>query len=305
MTVVWTRVNCLTSYPNMKMTTQLQASPLTHFEYVPAKTTLQAVVAMSIKTLSGETFLVSVAAVVQRNGIVPSAIRSHLNIGRLVASQYIQQTTKTCTIFNYTVFSQQNVSLKLYPEGPCSTVSDTLLLQLSMNHGCPPGFSLENSSVSCVCDQALQKYTNRCNITNGLGQILRESGDTFWVGYDQSYGLTVHPHCPFNNCVSHAVNFSLNNTNMQCAYNRSGLLCRACKDKYGLVLGISHCKQCTNYHLYLHIPFALLGVALVFFLLICKLTVATGTLSGLVFYANIVGVNRNIFLTVESTSETR
>ena len=44
-----------------------------------------------------------------------------------------------------------------------------------------------------------------------------------------------------------------------------------------------------------------MGVALVFLLLVCKLTVATGTLSGLVFYANIVGPNRAIFLPVEST----
>ena len=44
-----------------------------------------------------------------------------------------------------------------------------------------------------------------------------------------------------------------------------------------------------------------MGVALVFLLLVCKLTVATGTLSGLVFYANIVGVNTNIFLPVKST----
>ena len=44
-----------------------------------------------------------------------------------------------------------------------------------------------------------------------------------------------------------------------------------------------------------------MGVALVFFLLVCKLIVATGTISGLVFYANIVGVNRTIFLPVKST----
>ena len=49
------------------------------------------------------------------------------------------------------------------------------------------------------------------------------------------------------------------------------------------------------------VPFALMGVALVILLFVCKLTVATGTLSGLVFYANIVGVNRTIFLPVEST----
>ena len=36
-------------------------------------------------------------------------------------------------------------------------------------------------------------------------------------------------------------------------------------------------------------------------LFVCKLTVATGTLSGVVFYANAVGVNRTIFLPVEST----
>ena len=35
-------------------------------------------------------------------------------------------------------------------------------------------------------------------------------------------------------------------------------------------------------------------------LLVCKLTVVTGTLSGLVFYANVVGVNRSIFLPVDS-----
>ena len=43
-----------------------------------------------------------------------------------------------------------------------------------------------------------------------------------------------------------------------------------------------------------------MGVALVFLLLVCKLTVSTGTLSGLVFYANIVGANGSIFLPVKS-----
>ena len=257
----------------------------------------------SIKTLAiypGETVPISVVAVGQREGIVSSAVRSYLDKDRLLPSQYVQQTTKACTTLNYTVFSKQDVTLELYPEGPCSTVSDTLLVQLSIHQGCPPGFRLDNSSMSCVCNHALQKYTNRCNITNGVGKISRESDDTFWVGYDKPHRLILHPQCPFDNCVSHAVNFSLNNTDMQCAYNRSGLLCGACKNEYSLVLGTSHCKQCTNYHLYLLVPFALMGVALVILLLVCKLTVATGTLSGLLFYANIVGVNRTIFLPVES-----
>ena len=122
------------------------------------------------------------------------------------------------------------------------------------------------------------------------------------MGYDsQSDELILHPQCPFDYCVSDTVVFPLNNTDTQCANNRSGLLCGKCKKSYSLVLGTSHCKKCTKNHLILLIPFAVMGVALVFLLFVCKLTVATGMLSGLVFYANIVGVNRTIFLPVEST----
>ena len=45
----------------------------------------------------------------------------------------------------------------------------------------------------------------------------------------------------------------------------------------------------------------LMGVALIFLLLVCNLTVATGTLSGLVFYTNVVGINCAIFLLVKYT----
>ena len=261
----------------------------------------------------GETVQVSMVSTGQRNGIVPAEVRSHIEKGRLLSTEYVQQTTKMCTTLNYTVFSLQNVTLELYADGPCSTFGDKLVLKLNINQSCPPGFSLANSSMSCVCDQALQKHTNHCNITNGIGQIMRESDDTFWVGYDQSHKLIVHPYCPFDYCVNGRVVFPLNNTDMQCANNRSGLLCGACNIKqcngslacnstgYSLVVGSSHCKQCTNIHLLLLIPFALMGVALVFLLLVCKLTVATGTLSGLVFYANIVGANRTIFLPAGST----
>ena len=245
----------------------------------------------------GETFQVSVVSTGQRNGIVPAEVKGNVDRGRLLSSQYVQQTTKTCTTLNYTVFSQQTWSkVELYVDGPCSTFGDKLVLELNINRTCPPGFEISQDEHSCVCDQAFQQYTNNCNITNGLGQITRESDDTFWIGYDQSHGLTVHPQCPFDYCVDDTVVFPLNNTNIQCAYHRSGLLCGACNSKgYSLVLGSSRCKQCTNIYLLLLIPFALMGIALVFLLLVCKLTVATGTLSGLVFYANIVGANRDIF----------
>ena len=260
------------------------------------------------KVYSGETFYVSVGAFGQRKGAVPSGVRCYITTGNLQGFQYIQQTNNICTTFNYTVFSlsptyhEKEVHIGLYADGPCSTFSDKLVFRLNIHPNCPPGFDISKSARSCVCEQRLAKYTNNCNITNGLGQITRYSNQQFWVGYnDQSHGLILHPHCPLDYCVSQTVNFSLNNTDIQCAYNRSSLLCGACKEGYSLVLGTSQCKQCTNSHLVLLIPFAVMGVALVFLLLVCKLTVATGTLSGLMFYVNIVGVNRTVFLPVEST----
>ena len=260
-------------------------------------------VTQTLSVYPGETFQVSVVTVGQGNGIVPAAVKSNMDEGRLLNSQYIQRTTKKCTILNYTVFSQWTLSkLELYADGPCSTFGDKFTFRLNVNQTCPPGFNISREETACVCDEALQKYTNHCSITNGLGKIKRESGDRFWIGYDQSYGLTVHPHCPLDYCVNDTVVFPLNNTDIQCANNRSGLLCGACNRRgHSLVLGTSRCKQCTNSHLLLLIPFALMGVALVFLLLVCKLTVATGTLSGLVFYANIVGANHALFLPVGST----
>ena len=251
----------------------------------------------------GETFHVSVVAVGQRNGIVPSAVRSRFTKGFLQGLQYIQETKSACTKLSYTVFSlsDNDVQLELYADGPCTTFSDELVLQLDINQTCPPGFNLSSVESSCVCEPRLEIYTSHCNITDDLGKITRDSLDQFWVGYD--HGLILHPHCPLDYCVSHTVEFPLNNTDLQCVYQRTGRLCGACKRSqgYSLVLGTSQCAQCTNNHLALLVPFALMGIALVLLLFVCKLTVVTGTLSGVVFYANIVGVNRTLFLPVETT----
>ena len=266
-----------------------------------------------LQVYPGETFQITVVAVGQRNGTVSSNIMSIVRTystdfhpSTLLDYQYLQQTNNFCTTLNYTVFSLlQKVNLELYPEGSlCSKFKGgSLNISVNLNQTCPPGFNISESARSCVCEPRLAHYTNQCNITNGLGQLTRESGKHFWVGYDnQPHELILHPHCPFDYCVNNAaVVFPLNNTDIQCEYNRSGLLCGRCKEGYSLVLGTHQCRKCTNSHLALLIPFALMGVVLVFLLLVCKLTVATGTVSGLVFYANIVGDNRTIFLPVKST----
>ena len=252
----------------------------------------------------GETFQVSMVALGQRSGTVSSTVSSIIYIGKgdLQDSQYLQQTKNSCTELNYTVYSlSQSVEMEVHAEGsPCSSYT---VLEVALDQTCPLGFTFSESNKSCICVQRLAQYAHRCNIANGTGQITRQSGQQFWVGYDNtSHGLIRHPHCPFDHCVNYTVVFSLDDTDLQCAYNKSGLLCGGCKEGYSLVLATPQCRKCTNSLLVLLVPFAVMGVALVFLLLVCKLTLATGTLSGLVFYANIVEPNRNIFLPVESTN---
>ena len=56
-----------------------------------------------------------------------------------------------------------------------------------------------------------------------------------------------------------------------------------------------HCIPCGNTYLALILPFAAAGIALVALLLFLHMTVAHGTLSGLIFYANVVQGNWQIF----------
>ena len=136
----------------MEMTTKLQKLLLTHFTYAYVRTITQIVVCQGkhLSVYPGETFQVSVFSTGQRNGTVPSQVRSHLSTGRLLSSQYTQQTAQTCTTLSYTVFSLQNVTLELDADGPCSTFGDKLVLLLNESQYCPPGFVLSLDENSCV-----------------------------------------------------------------------------------------------------------------------------------------------------------
>ena len=122
--------------------------------------------------------------------------------------------------------------------------------------------------------------------------------NTFWVSQQTNSshpinGIVIDESgCPFDyNCMNTAINVTLDNPNAQCDNNHSGILCGACKENFSLALGRLHCLSCSNTYLALIIPFALAGIALVVLLFLLHLTVAAGTINGLIFYANIVQAN--------------
>ena len=261
---------------------------------------------VAIKAVPGKKISLTVAGLDQINHPISSIIRAEFPTeskytARLGQFQNKQTINNSCTELNYQVFTQtSDIKLTLYAEGSCNKLGTASLSVLVHLGPCPDGFQLEGDE--CTCTTELLKYTSVCNVDDGS---ILNSGD-FWAGglyKNGNYiGVISFPHCPFDYCKEDAVKFTLEDPDTQCAHNRSGIICGQCKFNYSLKLGGSGCSTCSSKHLvtfgFLFL-FALLGLALVALLILLKLTVVFGTLNGLIFYANIVGANKDIFIPQE------
>ena len=255
----------------------------------------------------GATLRIPVIALGQLGLPVPATFRAYFtfsngNSSDLAEGQNLQMIGAECTPLNYTVFSTlTTVDLYIYAEeGPCGP-TESMRITIHLQE-CPHVFVLNNSH--CVCEKRLQKFTNSCNIDNRT--FKRTRGSNFWVGIEQQngtyLGLILHPHCPLDYCRNDQIDVSTEDLDSQCQFNRTGILCGACRSNFSLALGGSQCLECTNSHLGLLIVFAVAGIILVFIITLLRLTVSIGTLSGLIFYANIIAVNRAIFLPQGTTN---
>ena len=250
---------------------------------------------LAVELYPGENFDVFVTVFGQRNATVPTVIQAQLSENiKIKEFQDAQNTAKLqlCSKFSFTVFSAESEhgNLTLSIDSPCD---HSFMIQIYMKK-CPHGFQLSTPTNTCICDERLtEKFTEKCDIETG---IVRPNGSEFWVGYDNdSDGLILHPQCPFDYCTEVEQVVNVDDSDTQCNYNRTGKLCGGCGGNTSLVLGSSRCMQCSNSYLALIIPFAIAGIALVLFLFILKLTVAVGTINGLIVYANLVQVNSSVF----------
>ena len=202
-----------------------------------------------------------------------------------------------CSQISYNLYSTEDFEeLVLYPDGPCrDTGVATAIINVTLLP-CPAGF--QKSEEKCVCEERLQAYNVSCTIDRDIS-IMRRAGSRVWIDalYDnETYqGLILSKTCPVEYCKTEAIALSLDNSDIQCANNRSGVLCGACATNYSLMLGSSRCEECSNAYLALLLPFAAAGIALVAFLSILRLTVATGFINSILLYANIVQVNKQLF----------
>ena len=205
----------------------------------------------------------------------------------------------SCTNINYTItnIGDNNISYINISIDPANRNLDSPNQFLTVNVSilpCPPGFSISPESGICDCSPVLVNSAIEvaCNITTNV--LVRE-GDS-WIGYnEQDHCVIIQEECPFDYCKTSTVTFDITVSDSLCALNRSGLLCGQCANGLSLMLGSNQCGECTNSYLALIIPFAVAGIALVALLTSLNLTVSTGSINGLIFYANIVKIHETVF----------
>ena len=276
----------------------ISSQPL-HFCFCVNNTPNCALSTKTVRVFRGQRFSVRAIAFSQTNSSIKGSVRSQLKSlpGNEMRSLNgnLQKLENRCTDLNYILYSEnQQEEVMMYANGIQGDGGSAVLTLLVTFEDCPEGFVLVSDR--CVCDERITEYDSSCNVK--VGTITK--AQNIWIGThkdeNNSYvDLILNRDCPFDYCIPPPVEFELSEPDSQCNHNRSGFLCGACKGNLSLVFGSSKCMECSDCHLALLIPFVILGVLLVFLLFLLHLTIAHGTLHGLILYANIININRSVF----------
>ena len=263
------------------------------------------------KVKRGESFVVSLIAVDQAGEPVIASIQSSLKFTQsgLGEGQLFQSVTNNCTDLKFNVFSSEPYEqLTLYADGPCkdADLSRRNITIQFLPCTCPIGFQPQNfndTTCECQCHRIINQYVQNCDDQTG-SLVRRVSASNIWISYSNTSGYLVYPNCPYDYCKPLSLKIPItlgqpNGSDAQCAFNRVSVLCGSCEPGLSLSLGSSRCLSCPHYWpalvVVITLAAAFAGVALVALLLFLNLTVAVGSLNGIIFYANIVAANRNIF----------
>ena len=251
---------------------------------------------LSISTVPGRTFIVHLVAVDDAYTPVASLLYAELNTVKntnmqLGPDQDVRQLSGVnCTPVEFTLYGKKNssaiINLFAIPGGFPTSLNITI-------DTCPLGFEIDQLQ-QCSCSAFTTSAIDAtCNATSYT--VARP--DNSWIGVKHQENGTVVAYvitCPIDYC-SATTEVNLSSPDQICDNGRTGILCGQCSDGFSVTFGSAKCSMCTNFWLFSIPFFALAGIALVLVLFLANLTVTAGTIHGLIFYANIVGVNTPIF----------
>ena len=261
----------------------------------------------------GQAFTLSVVAVDQVGQPVSATIQTslHFTESGLAEGQLARKIPAQRTNLTFNIISPHiSEILSLYAsDGPCkdAELSSAIVEIHFLPCSCPIGLKdsgMNSTNCTCDCHSDISQYVDHCDSHTGL--LTKQPQTRSWISYINDTDLTgylVYPNCPYDYCLSASLPINLsqpNGADSQCAFDRSSLLCGSCKPGLSLSLGSSRCLPCPHYWpallIAVTIAAILAGIALVVLLLLLNMTVAVGTLNGLIFYANAVHANERILL---------
>ena len=275
----------------------------------------------------GEEFQVMAVTVGQRSGYSPAVVNGVV-IGlegnqSKVLNELTTEPLRRCTWLRYSVHTKkERVTFNLTVQ-QANPDADSFYYRYHYPQivvplkPCPWGFNLERDSagmMSCECHDTLKENGVKCNLSTGF---MTRHG-LIWVGFDWSKfksveefhqscqnmntsdyscrDVVVSDRCPCDYCSHSEVSIDASTIDKQCNFDRSGIMCGACGKGLSSTFGGSNCKKCNNNNIVpLIVFFIIAGLLLVFLLILLNLTVTEGTLNGLIFYMNIIQVNKSVY----------
>ena len=305
----------MTFYPNMTKTGLLEISTtpddlIIYKYYILQKTIL--------KSYPGQTIQLYIAAVDTVNRSVYSTIGVYItsniskkqeNINLWVTHDNIVYEGLESTPFKVIIHSKYDTALTakilLFPLPSVPTIRS---LNVHIER-CPLGFFLNKSKGICQCSPAFYNmatiYHFECN-TNKMIITRTFKITNVWAGIlqtknkNKTFGVSLF--CPLGYCNSdNSAYFCSTDDNIMltdnidtkncsddskplCLHQRGGTLCGSCGE-LSVVFGSPECRQCNNWWLWTLILYTVAGPLLIYLLYALRLTLTTGTLNGIIFYA--------------------
>ena len=242
----------------------------------------------------GENIILSLVTVGLCGGISPGLIVTKGTRVDVKLDEVDQITDIHCKNFTYQVKANTTTSegkIAIETSGSLQFKRSTLTIDITLLP-CPLGLVLDNSLGMCVCDDIINVVKPQCNVS-WIPYPIKRSGNN-WLSYSEYNCIIAHTNCPFDYCNTSLISLNLNNSDLQCMENRSGFLCGQCQSGLSLMLGSNKCGVCTNSYIALIVAFLFAGLCLCVLLLTLNLTVSVGSINGLLFYANMIKLNKSV-----------
>ena len=176
-------------------------------------------------------------------------------------------------------------TLKLY-----TTSQATFLINIKMIP-CSLGFDI-NDDGFCDCNKLLLSVSEHFKSTITCTGTTISLPSNAWFGISLSNKQAFSFVCHHNYC-SLTAKYNALKTDSLCLDERTGIMCGTCPNTFSTVFGSDKCLHCSNIWLITIVGYAIAGLLLVLMLFVLEMTVSSGILGGLIFFANMCIINEH------------